>query len=442
MKRINLMLIVSMVALLISACNEQKYPGFNEDKESGLFYKIHTDIQDTVVANIGDVMSAYMTYRTMNDSVFGGSQAEPFDVPMIESTYKGDVFNALALLHAGDSATFIMNSDSFFMKTVGAPRPEFLDSASVFYLDVHIVDIKTKADLEMEAQENAARMQAMEQEVLLKYFAENNISMSPDEMGLYIIENKKGNGVNVEVGKFIEADIVAIALTGDKFIDTYTEGKPYTIEVGTGQLGMGFETAITKMSEGGKLTLISPSSMAFGERGIQGYIPPYSPVVYEIEVIKVISKEEMNAKQEKEKAEAAAQAAKQQGEEQAKIDAYVQANRIMATPTASGLIFIDVLPGTGEPALPGQKVKVHYTGYLLSGKKFDSSVDRGQAFEFVIGQQQVIAGWDEALAMMRVGGKAKIILPSRIAYGERGAGANIPPFAPLMFEVELLEIVK
>ena len=77
----------------------------------------------------------------------------------------------------------------------------------------------------------------------------------------------------------------------------------------------------------------------------------------------------------------------------------------------------------------------------MDGTKFDSSVDRNQPFEFVVGQGQVIRGWDEALSMMHVGEKVKIILPSRIAYGERGAGGSIPPFAPLMFEVELLEIV-
>ena len=87
-------------------------------------------------------------------------------------------------------------------------------------------------------------------------------------------------------------------------------------------------------------------------------------------------------------------------------------------------------------------MKVHYTGYLLDGKKFDSSLDRGEPFEFTLGQGQVIQGWDEAVAMMRVGGKAKLIIPSKIGYGARGAGADIPPYASLIFEVELLEIVE
>ncbi|HRW68136.1 FKBP-type peptidyl-prolyl cis-trans isomerase, partial [Lentimicrobium sp.] len=87
----------------------------------------------------------------------------------------------------------------------------------------------------------------------------------------------------------------------------------------------------------------------------------------------------------------------------------------------------------------GKTVKVHYTGTLLDGTKFDSSVDRGQPFEFVLGQGQVIQGWDEGIAMMKKGGKARLIIPSAIAYGENGRMPTIPPSATLIFDVELID---
>ena len=91
----------------------------------------------------------------------------------------------------------------------------------------------------------------------------------------------------------------------------------------------------------------------------------------------------------------------------------------------------------------GDNVKVHYTGKLLDGTKFDSSVDRGKPFEFVLGQGRVIKGWDEGIAMMHKGGKATLIIPSHLGYGERGAGqGQIPPYATLIFEVELLDITE
>ena len=108
--------------------------------------------------------------------------------------------------------------------------------------------------------------------------------------------------------------------------------------------------------------------------------------------------------------------------------------------TASGLEYIETKAGTGAAPRQGDTVQVHYTGTFPDGRKFDSSVDRGQPFEFRLGMQQVIEGWDEGLALMKVGGKAKLIIPPQLAYGEMGAAGVIPPNATLHFEVELLGI--
>src|SRR3990170_2258044 len=109
-----------------------------------------------------------------------------------------------------------------------------------------------------------------------------------------------------------------------------------------------------------------------------------------------------------------------------------------ATTTPSGLKYIDELVGEGETPSKGQRVRVHYTGTLTNGKKFDSSRDRGQPFEFTIGVGQVIKGWDEGVATMRVGGKRQLIIPAELGYGARGAPPAIPPNAELVFDVELL----
>ena len=108
--------------------------------------------------------------------------------------------------------------------------------------------------------------------------------------------------------------------------------------------------------------------------------------------------------------------------------------------TKSGLKYIDEKEGTGQTAKAGDNVSVHYTGRLADGKKFDSSVDRGQPFDFPLGAGRVIKGWDEGVAGMKVGGKRKLIIPSELGYGKRGAGDVIPPDAELHFDVELLKI--
>jgi peptidylprolyl isomerase len=112
------------------------------------------------------------------------------------------------------------------------------------------------------------------------------------------------------------------------------------------------------------------------------------------------------------------------------------------TKTPSGLEYEDTVVGTGASPKTGQTCVMHYTGWLFEnktkGKKFDSSVDRGQPFEFPIGQGRVIQGWDEGVATMKIGGKRTLVIPPSIGYGARGAGAVIPPNATLLFEVELL----
>ena len=112
--------------------------------------------------------------------------------------------------------------------------------------------------------------------------------------------------------------------------------------------------------------------------------------------------------------------------------------------TESGLKITDSVVGTGAQPITGQTCVMHYTGWLYEngakGKKFDSSVDRGQPFEFPIGTHRVIAGWDEGVATMKVGGKRTLVIPAKLGYGARGAGSAIPPNATLIFEVELLGV--
>lgn len=117
-------------------------------------------------------------------------------------------------------------------------------------------------------------------------------------------------------------------------------------------------------------------------------------------------------------------------------------NQVIEMP--NGLKYTDTKTGDGAAATPGNKVSVHYTGWLYNngakGAKFDSSVDRGQPFQFTLGAHQVIAGWDEGVAGMKVGGKRTLIIPPELGYGARGAGGIIPPNATLMFDVELLGV--
>ena len=144
-----------------------------------------------------------------------------------------------------------------------------------------------------------------------------------------------------------------------------------------------------------------PPDLAYGDRGAGGVIPPKATLFFEVELLDVMKK------------------------------------------TGSGLEYRDIKVGDGPAPKAGQTCVVHYTGWLwhgAKGKKFDSSVDRGEPFPFPVGEGQVIKGWDEGVASMKVGGKRELLIPAKLGYGARGAGRDIPPNATLLFEVELLEV--
>ena len=163
------------------------------------------------------------------------------------------------------------------------------------------------------------------------------------------------------------------------------------------------------------------------------FIKPSSDMRWEVKLVDFCTEEEFLARREAEK-QAKADAAKEE------FDRFIAENGIEAEPTESGLIYVCTKKGDGLHPQVGNTVSVHYTGTLLNGEKFDSSVDRGEPIEFPLGTGQVIPGWDEGIMLMSKGEKGMLYIPQNLAYGERQAGPVIQPYSNLVFEVELVDI--
>lgn len=291
MKKTILVVVVMLMAVasVFVSCDStsDKFPGFTKT-DNGMYYKFHTQVDDTVTPKLGDYVSIDMIYASEDSVIFDSKDLpQEMKMPMIVPTFKGDIYDGIAMMHVGDSATFICNADStfrlLFNRTILPPE---LDSIEYLYFHIKLNSIETEEEVMKAQKAELKRLEAMETKARYDY-------------------------------------------TAEKYPD--------------------------------------------------------------------------------------------------------------ALPIASGLIFIDTEEGKGNTPEKGQKVKVHYKGMFLDGTVFDNSFDRDAPIEFVLGENEVIKGWDEGIGMMRKGGKAVLIVPSNIAYGPRGRG-SIPPYSTLVFEVELIDI--
>lgn len=267
--------------------------------------------------------------------------------------------------------------------------------------------------------------------------AENGLHykfFTQDESGVKAVE---GDGVSIKIVYALKKTPTDSVLFDSKLNSEDGSGTVRYILPKSSFKGS-LEDAITMMAKNDSAAFIISADSFFLKTNKMQALPPFAKpgdkLVITIKMMEIKSKKELEENQKKQEAEIA-QLSEQ---EKPKMDAYLLANKITDAPTASGLIFIETQKGKGgaHPKATDE-VTVHYTGTLLDGTKFDSSLDRGEPAKFPL--NQVIAGWTEGIQLMTKGSKAKLIIPSSLGYGPRGAGAQIPPFSSLVFDVELID---
>ncbi|MBR1517831.1 MAG: FKBP-type peptidyl-prolyl cis-trans isomerase [Bacteroidales bacterium] len=273
--------------ILFAACNKSDIPGYKKTK-SGLHYKIEKVNKKGEKLVIGDQLVAEVVFRLDNEELFSnvGKPQRMFTIK--EDTYHGDgrLDEGLLMLHVGDKASFAIFADSMAAYYDNHMPPSYLPGkGQILYYDVTVVDRVSADELNQEREnfyENMKQMEEAEPAAIAEYVKKNNITTAPRANGLYVIVRKQGKGNVVATGKDVSLKYKGSLLDGRVFDSN-------TLQYTVGKMGLipGWEEGIDGMPAGTELTLIIPSKLGYGPMGNRDVIPPYSPLVFDIEITQV-----------------------------------------------------------------------------------------------------------------------------------------------------------
>lgn len=269
--------VLGLAALVMTACND--YKGYKKT-ENGLRYRFHIQNEDAQKAQTGDVIAMSLEIRNDNDSVL---ESIPELQTMVQAPkFQGDFFEGLQMMHEGDSATFIIPAKQYFETYNYGNIPDFVNEKSMLRMTVCVHAIRS---FEVFRTEQMQVMQDKEKEMIANYLQEHNLNVEPTASGLYYIETKAGKGANPTKGNNCTVHYRGTLLDGTQFDASYDRNEPFTFQLGMGQVIAGWDEAISMMKRGGKATLVLPSAIAYGERGAGDMIPPFTPLVFEVELL-------------------------------------------------------------------------------------------------------------------------------------------------------------
>ncbi len=422
---------VCMLALMLLTACTQKFPGYKKT-ENGLYYKFYSHNPSAQKPNQTDVMKVAMTCY-LGDSVYFDFQQTESQVyaQLKESVFPADLNEAYSMMNLGDSASFYIKADSVALLYYDKdPKSVGLKEDDYFRYEVKLLEIKPMEEFQAEIQRMEDAMKEHSIQEFADYVEANLQGVTPDPSGVYIIPLEPGKGRCPVKGEKVELDFSATLLNGQFVGSTFDRPDKFSFVLGEGFAIQGWEEIVPKMHLGERVKAIIPFEKAYGEHSV-GSIPAYSNLIYDVKLLKITTKEELQAE-----AERALEALKR--ESQKAFEDYVNANAIVDH-TPSGLYYTKTQVTDGPTPQKGQKVRINFVASYLDGTLLGSSDDLGKSFEAMYGSGSLLKGLEEGVGLMHVGEKARLVLPYTLAYGEHPYG-SIPGCSNLVFDVELLEV--
>lgn len=276
------------ISLLANSCSS-KYEGYSH--KNGIYYKLIT-IGDTVnLPHVGDFVTTQLRYATITDSTFFSGNRT---FQLTEPEFKGSIDECFLMLSVGDSASFIIDAEKFFLKTLQCQMPSFFKQGDKIKIDIRMNDIRSEEQYRRDKEEFLKWIEDFgeyEKLVLRNFIEKQKIDVEPTESGMYFITLTPGNGKPVEYGDIVTVHYEGRFLNGRFFDSTVKRNQPFEFVYGTElQVITGMEDAIGRMREGQRALVILPSHLAWGDKGSStGIIPPFTTVIYEVELLKAVA---------------------------------------------------------------------------------------------------------------------------------------------------------
>ena len=422
---------VCLTALMMTACS-QRFPGYKKTAD-GLYYKFYNHDPKADQPKLTDFLKVQMACY-LNDSLYYDWQHSANEVfaQLQEQYFPGDLQEAYAMMHVGDSASFYIKADSIAIHYYDQ-NPDSVGLKADDYLryEVKLLGYQSQEEFQANLEKMKESMMEASRQALAAYIADNNINVTPSESGIYLIPLEKGTGRCPVKGEKVELDFSASLLDGHSVGSTFDSPEKFSFVLGEGYVIPGWEAIVPHLHLGERVKAIIPFDMAYGEHSV-GSIPAYANLVYDIKLLNITTEAELQA--EKERAKQAMRAES----EQAFYD-YLKANNITDY-TPSGLFYSKSKVTEGAQPMEGQLARIKFLASYLDGSPLGDSDQLGGYYEFDYGNGKVLKGLEEGIGLMRVGEKARFVLPYTLAYGTEAYG-NIPPYSNLVFDVELLDVI-
>lgn len=433
MKKIFLSILIASCISFMSCDREYK------STENGAMMKFYSVNKDNDMPEIGDLVVVDIMQKIADSVIFDSKLFEgPFEMIVEEPSFVGDVMSALLSMHVADHASVVFTIDSVFF-SMGEQVPDFVEKGTITEMDIVLKEIIKKEVLEEENRKELNLRRNEEISELSSYYNNDNFNITEDS--LIVININKGNGKFAKAGNIMKVYFVFHTLEGDTLF-SFTEGKPYELVYGDMALGQGFYEALTLVDEKGYAEFIIPSSLAFGSEGFYETILPYTPFKLNLNVVEIMTSDEYEKELKMIEEENERKKTERLQKEPQEIAKYLKNNKIDILSKPSGLYFIETKAGEGEIAEYGDLISVHYVIYNLDNEVIESSYEYGQPLSFVYGENQMIAGIEEAVSYMKVGGKCKIIVPSQLGFGDIDIDEKLPANSTVIIDLEFVDLQR